>query len=269
MGLLVSVFTNACLLTEEHVKLFKSYPPRAVEVTVYGVTANIYERVTRTPGSYKRFRRGLDLLINSGVNVNLKAMALRSNISEFAAITDFCKRISTTPFRFDPFLHLRIDRNPERNQEIKSERLPINSIVSLEQKDSKRYNALKIACKKLVHNRTTTHHNHQIFNCGAGTNIFAVGWDGSFRLCPSLSHPDCITDLRKRSLRDIQKKFIPYVRAMTASDTRFHDMCGSCPIIDLCYWCPAHAYLETGNLIEPVDYFCELAHARVEPALPR
>ena len=40
LGLLVSVFTNACLVT-----------PRHVEVTVYGVTRETYEEVTRRPGS--------------------------------------------------------------------------------------------------------------------------------------------------------------------------------------------------------------------------
>ena len=65
-GLLVSVFTNACLVTEEHVALFKNYPPRDLEVTVYGITQETYERVTRRPGSYAAFRRGLDLLLEAG-----------------------------------------------------------------------------------------------------------------------------------------------------------------------------------------------------------
>jgi hypothetical protein len=37
--LLVSIFTNATLVRESHVRLFKAYPPRDIEVTVYGVTA--------------------------------------------------------------------------------------------------------------------------------------------------------------------------------------------------------------------------------------
>ncbi|MEI7451127.1 MAG: radical SAM protein, partial [Desulfomonile sp.] len=32
-GLLVSVFTNATLLQEDHIALFKKYPPRDIEVT--------------------------------------------------------------------------------------------------------------------------------------------------------------------------------------------------------------------------------------------
>src|SRR5208282_5382359 len=37
-GLFISVFTNAALVTGEIVELFKKYPPRSLEVTVYGVT---------------------------------------------------------------------------------------------------------------------------------------------------------------------------------------------------------------------------------------
>jgi MoaA/NifB/PqqE/SkfB family radical SAM enzyme len=68
-GLLVSVFTNACLVTEEHVALFTKYPPRDLEVTVYGITPDTYERVTQRPGSYIAFRRGLDLLLKNELKV--------------------------------------------------------------------------------------------------------------------------------------------------------------------------------------------------------
>ncbi|MCX6559339.1 MAG: radical SAM protein, partial [Candidatus Aminicenantes bacterium] len=61
-GFLITVFTNACLVTDQHVRLFKAYPPRDIEVTIYGADEETYERVTRTKGSFRAFRRGLDLL---------------------------------------------------------------------------------------------------------------------------------------------------------------------------------------------------------------
>ena len=59
-GLLLSIFTNATLITDEHVRLFKDYPPRGIEVTVYGATEATYEKVTRKSGSFRAFRKGLD-----------------------------------------------------------------------------------------------------------------------------------------------------------------------------------------------------------------
>ena len=131
-GLLVSVFTNATLITEEHIRLFQKYPPRDIEVTVYGVTRETYERVTRRAGSYTAFMKGLDLLLESGVKVRLKAMALRSNLHEMPEIARFCREKTKDYFRLDPFLHLRYDRNARRNEEIRSERLSPEEIAALE-----------------------------------------------------------------------------------------------------------------------------------------
>jgi MoaA/NifB/PqqE/SkfB family radical SAM enzyme len=121
-GLLVSVFSNAALVGPEHVRLFKAYPPRDVEVSVYGATPETYEKITRIPGSFAAFLKGLDLLLGSGVKVRLKAMALRSNLHEFPAIAAFCRARTKDYFRFDPFLHLRYDGDEVRNAEIRAER---------------------------------------------------------------------------------------------------------------------------------------------------
>jgi MoaA/NifB/PqqE/SkfB family radical SAM enzyme len=83
LGLLVGVFTNACLVTPAHVELLRRY---------------------RRPGSYEAFMRGLDLLIDAGIKVRPKAMALRSNIHEFAEISRFCRERTKDYYRFDPEL---------------------------------------------------------------------------------------------------------------------------------------------------------------------
>jgi len=46
-GLLVSVFTNATLIREEHIALFKKYPPRDIEVTIYGSNPEDYAQANR------------------------------------------------------------------------------------------------------------------------------------------------------------------------------------------------------------------------------
>ena len=69
-GLLVSAFTNATLITEDHLKLFRQYPPSDIEVLVYGVTKETYERVIRKPDSFDAFMRWFDILFNSGIIMN-------------------------------------------------------------------------------------------------------------------------------------------------------------------------------------------------------
>ena len=266
-GLLVSAFTNATLVNEETVALFRQFPPREIEVTVYGISEQTYERVTRRPGSYTAFRRGLDLLLENGVRVRLKAMALRSNVHELPAIASFCRQHTMDTFRFDPLLHLRYDGDPQRNEEIRAERLSPQEIVAIEQADEPRARSMQEGCDKLIWQHPPVANCDHLFQCGAGNISFCVGYDGLFRLCSSLCHPDCVSDLRQTALAKAWLELVPRVREMRSTSREFLDKCRRCRIPNLCMWCPAHAYLETGQLDAPVPYFCEVAHARAEALL--
>ncbi|MCX6844804.1 MAG: radical SAM protein [candidate division WOR-3 bacterium] len=265
LGLLVSVFTNACLVTPRHVELFRKYPPRDVEVTMYGATEATYERVTRRPGSFQAFVRGLDRLLSSGVKVRLKAMALRSNVHELQEIARFCRARTKDYYRFDPLLHLRFDRDPARNAEIRAERLSPDEIVAIERADKERFGALQKGCDKLILPEMAHAGCNHLFHCGTGNGSFTVSYDGRFRLCSSLWHPDTVyDDLRHGTLAEAWTQHIPRVRDLRSSREEFLKRCRVCPIINLCLWCPAHSYLETGEMDTVVDYFCRVAHARAE-----
>lgn len=263
-GLLLSLFTNACLVNQEHMDLFKKYPPRDIEVSVYGTSKETYERVTRQPGSFAAFRRGLDLLLNSGIKIRLKAMALRSNAHELPEIAAFCRANSTSTFRFDPLLHLRYDGDTLRNQEILQERLSPDEIVAIEQADEARAKALDENCDRFIFPEPGHHQCNHLFYCGAGKSSFAVSYDGKFRLCASLWHPDTIYNLRTGSLVDAWYKLVPQVRDIESSNPEFKEHCLDCPIINLCMWCPANAHLEVGQMDAWISYFCDVAHARAK-----
>lgn len=260
-GLLVSVFTNACLLTEKHAALFKRYPPREVEVSVYGISEETYERVTRKPGSYAAFRRGLDLLLTNRIPVRLKAMALRSNVHELPEIAAFCRAHTMDYFRFDPLLHLRYDRDPRRNAEIIAERLPPAEVARIEAEDPERSREMRMHCSELVQSPTQQRSNH-LFACGAGRESCSISYDGTFRLCSGLSAPGTTADLRKVPLAEAWNRLVPRVRGLRASDEKFLQTCRTCPLVNLCLWCPAHGYLESGRMDSWNESFCAVAHAR-------
>ncbi|HEY5387804.1 MAG TPA: radical SAM protein [Thermoleophilia bacterium] len=263
-GLLVSVFTNACLVTAEHVELLRRYPPRDIEVSVYGATRETYEAVTRRPGSFAAFTRGLDLLLESGVKVRLKAMALRANANELPAMAAFCRTHTKDYYRFDPLLHLRFDGDARRNAEIRAERLSPAEIVAVERADEERFGALQKGCDKLIGPDEEHAACDHLFHCGAGNGSFSVGYDGTFRLCSSLWHPDATYDLRHGTLAEAWEQVVPRVRDLRSRNPEFLEKCRRCGIINLCLWCPAHAALETGEMDEWIEYFCAVAHERAK-----
>ena len=261
-GLLVSVMTNATLVTKAHVDLFLRYPPRDIEITVYGVTRETYEAVSRCPGSFDAFMRGLALLQDAGIKVRLKAMIIRSNLHESQKIAEFCRSRTRDYYRFDPFLHLRLDRDPDRNEEIRTERLNPEEIVTLERSDDKRKEALEANCHVYINPEFCQDHENILIQCGAGSSSFVISPDGMLRLCESLCHPECVYDLKHGTLADAWEHFIPTVRERRSDRKEYLSTCHICPISNLCMWCPAHADLETGRLDGPAEYFCRVAHAR-------
>jgi radical SAM protein with 4Fe4S-binding SPASM domain len=280
LGLLVSVYTNATLINETYARLFREYPPRDIEVTVYGATNNTYERITRRLGSFDRFQNGIDLLLEQRVKVRLKAMALRSNLDEMEEIARFCRKRTKDFYRFDPLLHLRTDGNPQRNAGIKAERLRPTEIAELERADPERFGALTKDCARLVNpqrskfayedcracsERKYCEHldrMSRLLVCGAGTANFYIASDGTFRLCASLCAPGMTYNLRKGSLKEAWERFVPKIRSLRTNSENLMRDCRSCPIVNLCFNCPATADLECGNLEAIVPYFCKVAHAR-------
>jgi len=264
LGLLVAVFTNATFINEEYVTLFKKYPPRDIEITVYGVTKETYEAVTRRPGSFEKFINGINLLIENGVRVRFKAMAIQANLHEQQAIADFCRARTKDYYRFDPQLHLRFDGNKERNEEIRAQRLTTEQIVALENSDDQRINAMRKECDTLISDESTHYGCDHLFHCGAGNGSFNVSYDGRFRLCSSLWAEGTTYDLRKGTLKNAWQNFVPRVRDLRSKRKEFLESCRKCALVNLCLWCPAHAHLETGMLDGSTPYFCEVAHRRAE-----
>lgn len=261
-GVMVSVYTNGTLISEEHIKLFKEYPPGIIEITVYGSTKETYEKVTRKPGSFEAFKKGVNLLRNSGIKPRLKAMVLRTNIHEIESISQYCKKFTKDFYRFDPFLHLRYDRDPIRNKDILSERFSPEEIIELEKNDSDRHRILQKTCKTLFHDKLSHYQCNHLFRCGAGRIFYSIGHNGYVRVCPALWHPETIFDLRKFTLKDCWNNLISRIVDIKSDKKEFVDNCRDCSLFDICLWCPANAFLEEGEMDTHIDYFCKLAHAR-------
>jgi len=264
LGLLVSVFTNGTMFDKKIIGIFKKYPPRDIELTVYGITQSTYEAVTRKAGSFARFSKGIELLRDAGVPFRLKAMAIQSNFHEQQEIANYCRTHTKDYFRFDPQLHLRFDRDPIRNAEILSERLTPAQIVALDEADQYRIEALRKNCRNLIKENPTHSENGFLLQCGAGVGSFAVSYDGRFRLCSSLWADGTTYDLKTGSLDEAWREFVPQVRGRKNEQKGNFQKCSTCELFNLCFWCPAHAYLESGDVHGDPSYFCEVANQRAD-----
>src|SRR5690242_16997985 len=68
LGMLLTISTNGSRLWREDVlELLVTRPVYKLTVSVYGATAAGYDAVTRRPGSYQKFAKGLAAAIEAGL----------------------------------------------------------------------------------------------------------------------------------------------------------------------------------------------------------
>lgn len=249
-GFLVTLFTNGTQVTAAIADYLKEWPPFAIEITLYGGTRETYERVTGIPGSYDRCIRGIHLLKERGLPLNLKTVALTLNRHEIDVMEGLAMELGVG-FKFDGMVNARIDCSHSPLEV----RLAPSEIVQLDVEDPKR----RAAWSQLVNRQPvgTVPPSDTVYNCGGGVSAYSIDPQGRMSIC-ILSTQEMF-DLRTGTFIEGWEKFLGDVRARKVTRAT---KCNTCQIRELCSSCAATAELEHGNAESPVEYFCEVAHLR-------
>lgn len=247
-GLHVFVFTNGTLLTPELADLLAEYPPWHTEITLYGATAETYERITGVPGSYARCRRGIDLLLERGLVLYLKTMILTLNVHELPVMQRLADDLGVR-FRWDAVVNSRLDGDHRPL----AYRLSPEEIVALDQQDPKRVEQWQEICGR----SWPSLDEEKLFTCGAGWGAFHLDPYGGLYPCPVARW--LRYDLLQGSLGEALSEFLPAVRALPRTSD---SACRKCDLRILCQNCPAKAYVETGDPEALDPFLCQLVHLR-------
>ncbi len=92
--------TNGTLLTPDLVELFREWYPVMLDVSLYGLSAETYEKVTGVASAFNRAMRGIELLSEAGVPFSLKSMAMTLTKDEIPAMYDLAAQFGVQ-FRHD------------------------------------------------------------------------------------------------------------------------------------------------------------------------
>src|SRR4029078_7640428 len=78
-GFLITLFTNGAMITERIADHLVAWRPFAIEITLYGLTQETYERLTGIPGSFAKCMRGIRILLDRGLPLAVKTVAVSTN----------------------------------------------------------------------------------------------------------------------------------------------------------------------------------------------
>ncbi|MFC1948421.1 radical SAM protein [Chloroflexota bacterium] len=249
-GFFINLFSNGTLLTPSLIDFLAEQPPFVIEITLYGMTSETYERVTDVPGSFNRCINGIELALKRNLPVKLKTMLLTINSHELQDMKQYAKKLGVS-FVYDPLINNKIDGS----QEPKQYRLTPEEIVSAELQDPelsvkllKEFNRL-YGIKGLRDN---------IYTCGAGKGHFHITSDGKLNVCTMSRVPSY--DLRIGNLKDGLSTFPKILERKRTRESE----CRLCSALSICGQCPAWAELEHSDPEEKVDFLCQTAKLRVD-----
>jgi radical SAM protein with 4Fe4S-binding SPASM domain len=254
-GFLIVLFTNGTLLTPELVALLEEWYPQYMEITLYGMSAEVYEEVTGVPGAYDRGIWGIEALVEAGIPLRLKTVGMTLNQHELQAMYEYAAGLGIE-FRHDSVL-----RPTFHGKDIRNLRLTPAEVVSLDflRQDMEEVllNAYRIAIDAPEAN--PLYDPERLYNCGAGFRSFHVDPYGQLTGCHMLRSPSY--DLTTGSFQEGWADFVGVMRSMRISKKI---ACVGCELAGLCQRCPAFSILENDDPESVVAYTCAIAHLRAE-----
>ena len=274
LGMAVLLFTNGRLITPHLADLFARIPPRAtIEITVYGMHRKSYEAVTRAPGSFAQFWRGVNLLLERGVPFVVKSALLPPNRHEMDEFETWAQTIPWMTSRpgYSMFFDLRSRRdNAEKNRLIESLRLSSrDGLAVLTRDDGAFRKGMGEFASKFMGPATD-----RLFGCGAGHSICVDAY-GRAQPCLSLRAPELTVDLisspdhaslcgRSNGRGRLSGALNTFcgLRDLRATNPEYLRRCAGCFLKGLCEQCPAKSWAEHGTLDMPVAYWCGITHAQ-------
>lgn len=253
-GLLVILFTNGTLVSEEIADLFDDLRPFSVDISIYGASHSVFEAVTRVSGTFSRCYAGIERLLARGIPLSLKTELMTLNLDEIEEMKAFAVKKGLR-FRYDGLLWPRIDGSGEFPREVQ---LPLDVVVNLDNWDIERQDAVNTEMDRLKDLKTR---DERVFSCGAGLRSFHVDSEGRMSICMMVRSPSY--SLLEIPLMEAWER-LGSLRKMKRSVV---SKCQSCTSNVLCSHCPGWSLALSGNYESVVEFVCDHGKLRTENGL--
>src|SRR4051812_11191227 len=246
-GFNVYINTNAYLIGERWADFLALWPPKFMSISLYGMTPESYERVTGIPKSYQRVMRAIDLLLERGIEFDLKCPAMTVTASEIPAMMAFAKAKGVR-FRTDYSIipQEKGDLAPMSLQLGPQEVMDLQKTLDPALSDFRKYAAVRVD--------DSTYEN--VYKCGAGRTTLHINVHGGVSTCSSS---------RKTVGNLFEQPFEEIWSALGGKVEMKYPVghpCATCKFAKICIGCPATVEQLTGLPNGYVQMYCKITHQR-------
>jgi radical SAM protein with 4Fe4S-binding SPASM domain len=265
MGFQITLLTNASLVDETKAKWLGRIPPTSMEITLYGASADTYEKLCGNAAGYERTIKAVDLLLAEGINLELKMTVTYDNMGDMKLLAEFSYKRGL-PLSIVDYLYPQMACEASDSCRL-SPRDTVDFLkkyFSTIKRLNKAYSTGELPkqmlerAARLVENverlgqEQDQASKRSAFTCKAGYSSFWVTWEGIMLPCGMMKEP--AINLIETDFRDAWERLRSGLLDIPACSE-----CNECKLRSCCDVCPAKLRMETGRYDIPAPYLCELA----------
>lgn len=251
MGMILTINTNATLINEEWAAFFGHYPPRRINITLYGADERAYRDLCHYPGGFQRTVEAIRLLKQSGVDVKVSCSLTKANQNDWEKVIRIGEELDVpvredtymcpaTRERSKPFAQ-QARMNPEDAARIRVK------VLRAEMGDEVFRQAAQLHLKKAAQGPQDT--SVRGMRCMAGTCSFAVSWQGIMRPCVIATNPGA--DAFALGFSNAWEEIVRETARIQTSS-----VCAACRYRNVCNTCALYALYECGSYDSVPEYLC-------------
>ena len=257
MGLLVTINTNATLIDEEKIRLFKKYPPQRVNITLYGMSRETYGNLCGAPEAFNKVLWAIKALKEAGINIKINYTVTPYNKDDVFGASDFAEKlgvpIQTVTYLFPPLRACEGCGKATRLSPEEAAKVVFNLQKHRLGDDFNKFLEYKSKNKKTPDYFDDCEKEGERIGCRAGSTTFWVTWDGKMTPCGMMVEPVAeIGDDFSKAWQKIRKE---------REEIILPPRCTNCEYKQHCDICAAVSYAETGKFNGLPTYVCEKAKA--------
>jgi len=250
---IISIFTNGYSVTDRTINYLAKSPPYCIEITLNGITQETYESITQVKGSFDIVMENIKKIKEKKLLLLLKSNFLKQNKNEIGRIKAFAdkflgKSCGKYYFQYDPMIYPRLNGDKSSC----NHRLSSEEILEVKRADTDIWRQYQ---KRLHQDFPALKRGKDfLYHCNSWREGFIIDPYARLKFC-NFSKKSSV-NLKTTSFKEGFYQVFPQV---LKEKFKTNSKCQSCSLRSVCHYCPARAYLETGDEEAPVPYYCWLA----------
>jgi len=240
LGIKIILYTNGTLLSDEVIERLKSRPPEYIAITIYGDSAEMYEKICGYKDGFSRVINNIEKMRLANLNIVLRTIPILETYNNLDNLLELLLK-----FNLPIENSLYVGPNRYSNKKSDVDRLSPTQLLQYQKMFEEK---LKIYFNKPFVNTSNG------FNCSAGKSAFFVNWEGKMSICSLFDYPRI--DILNSDFKTAWDKL-----KQSVSQSKKCSDCEKCKFNNLCYVCPAKLYSE-GNIEKCSSYLLECAKVR-------